>query len=68
MLKVNSVLGTYVTDVLLGAGVVVLLVWVGLGILWMVLATRFRSGRRPSTTPTTTSHPPQMGNPNTAPR
>jgi hypothetical protein len=32
-------------DVVFGAGVVVLLVWVGLGILWMVLAARFRSGR-----------------------
>ena len=32
-------------DVVFGAGVVMLLVWVGLGILWMVLAARFRSGR-----------------------
>jgi hypothetical protein len=32
-------------DVVLGAGVVVLLAWVGLAILWMVLAARFRAGR-----------------------
>jgi hypothetical protein len=32
-------------ELVLGAGVVVLLVWVALGILWMVLAARFRAGR-----------------------
>jgi hypothetical protein len=32
-------------ELVLGAGVVVLLVWVGLAILWMVLAARFRAGR-----------------------
>jgi hypothetical protein len=32
-------------ELVLGAGVVVLLMWVGLAILWMVLAARFRSGR-----------------------
>jgi hypothetical protein len=32
-------------DLVLGAGVALLLVWVGLGILWMVLAARFRAGR-----------------------
>jgi hypothetical protein len=32
-------------ELVLGAGVVVLLVWVGLAILWMVLAAKFRAGR-----------------------
>jgi hypothetical protein len=42
-------------DVVFGAGVVVLLVWVGLGILWMALTARFHSSRRPQHHP---SHPP----------
>lgn len=32
-------------DLVLGAGVALLLVWVGLATLWMVLAARFRADR-----------------------
>ncbi len=40
----NVVLRVQITDVVLGAGVVLLLVWMGLGILWIVLTARFRTG------------------------
>jgi hypothetical protein len=45
----------------------VLLVWVGLGILWMVLAARFRSGADLNTTPFTHQPPaPGLANRGTA--